>query len=100
MQRSLKPQVKAFIERQNAVIEQAADALEVSNHAFDCFTRTATFRDALLRCVAQGRASASAAALCGALAGAHYGIESIPSEWRAKLAEEPALRSLARHLQM
>jgi ADP-ribosylglycohydrolase len=38
------------------------------------------------------------AALCGALAGAHYGIDSLPAEWRRQLAEDAPLRSLARHL--
>lgn len=97
--RSLKPQVRALIEgRWKTSGDRPSDALEVTQHAIDSFAATGSFRDALLRSVAQGRAAATATALCGALAGAHYGIEAIPSEWRSKLAEEPALRSLARHL--
>jgi ADP-ribosylglycohydrolase len=48
--------------------------------------------------VATTPSSPAAAALCGALAGAHYGIDSIPSEWRRQLAEDAPLRSLARNL--
>ncbi len=98
-QRALKPRVRALIDDgSQAPRARASDALEVTQHALESFAATASFRDAILRCVAQGRAVASAAALCGALAGAHYGIEAIPNEWRAKLADEPALRSLARRL--
>lgn len=97
--RALKPQVRALLDQGSPTRSaRASDALEVTQHAIDSFAATASFRDAILRCVAQGRAVASAAALCGALAGAHYGIDAIPSEWRAKLADEPVLRSLARHL--
>jgi ADP-ribosylglycohydrolase len=42
--------------------------------------------------------SPAAAALCGALVGAHYGIDSFPPEWRRQLAEDAPLRSLAQHL--
>ncbi len=97
--RSLKPQVRALIEAKAEPLgNRASDAIAVTRHAIESFATTSSFRDAILRCAAQGRAVASAAALCGALAGAHYGIDAIPSEWRAKLADEPALRSLARHL--
>lgn len=95
-QRALKPQVKAFVDRQNVAIERPDDALGVSYRALESFARTSTFKDAVLRSIAQVPGKATAAALCGALAGAHYGIEAIPSEWRTQLPEEQALRSLAR----
>ena len=56
-----------------------------------------TASDALLQ-VATSQGSPAAAALCGALAGAHYGIDSIPADWRRQLAEDAPLRSLARNL--
>lgn len=99
--RTLKPRVRALIEGESAPLgNRASDAVAVTQHALECFATTSSFRDAILRCAVQGHAVASAVALCGALAGAHYGIDAIPSEWRAKLVDEPGLRSLARHLLM
>lgn len=94
--RKLKPAVFDLMDSAHA---DAAgdDALGVTRHAHNEFVAADSFRDAMLRCLTRRAANAASAALCGALAGAHYGIEDIPSEWRAKLADEPLLRSLARH---
>jgi ADP-ribosylglycohydrolase len=73
------------------------DALAVTAYAFARFAQAKNFHDALLSCVTARATNTSAASLCGALAGAHFGIDAIPAEWRAKLIDEPALRSLARH---
>lgn len=97
--RALKPPVRALIDgKAPSPRDRVSDALGVTRHALDSFAAASSFREALLNCVARGRAVASAAALCGALAGAHYGVDAVPEEWRAKLADEPVLRSLARHL--
>lgn len=97
--RALKAPVKKLIDdHQRAEPQSASDAMSVTSVALAGFTATATFHDALIRIETTTRAAPAAAALCGALAGAHYGIDSIPLEWRRQLAEEAALRSLARHL--
>ncbi len=96
--RSLKAPVKTLIEgkpRRDADVN--GDALSATRAALAAFSSAATASDALLH-VAATPNSPAAAALCGALAGAHYGIDSIPSEWRRQLAEDELLRSLARHL--
>jgi ADP-ribosylglycohydrolase len=54
--------------------------------------------EALLQAATTAQGSSAAVALCGALAGAHYGIDSFPADWRRRLAEEAPLRSLARDL--
>lgn len=96
--RQLKPAAKTIIDGVRS-LEPAVpdDALAVTAYAFTRFAEARNFQDALLSCVAARATSTAAASLCGALAGAHYGIESIPAEWRAKLLDGPALRSLARH---
>lgn len=78
--------------------EQGGDALSVTRIAVATFARTHSVRDALLQVVTSSRAAPAAAALCGALCGAHYGIETIPPEWRRQLSDDAVLRSLARHL--
>ena len=76
----------------------ADDALGVTHAALSAFADTANFRDAMTHVTASMRAPPAAAALCGALAGAHYGVEAIPPEWRRRLSEDALLRSLARHM--
>ena len=97
-QRQLKPAAKAIVEGASALEPTSADdALSVSAYAFTRFAEAKNFHDALLSCATARFTNTSAASLCGALAGAHFGIDAIPAEWRAKLPDEPALRSLARH---
>lgn len=97
-QRALKPRVRALIDSNRNDAQGASDALSVTRLAIAAFSGTATLREALLRVNNATRAAPAAAALCGALAGAHYGIEAIPPEWRRQLAEDAALRGLAQRL--
>lgn len=61
----------------------AADSLEA---ALWCFWHTSTFEDAVLKAANLGGISDTTAAICGQLAGAYYGAQSIPSAWIKKLA--------------
>jgi protein-tyrosine phosphatase/ADP-ribosylglycohydrolase len=96
-QRTLKPRVKALLDGTARAQTDPDDALSVTQAAVRSFAATNTFRDALLS-IATSRTPPSAAALCGALSGAHYGVESIPLDWRKRITEDAALRSLAHHL--
>jgi ADP-ribosyl-[dinitrogen reductase] hydrolase len=96
--RALKAPVKSLIEhKQRRGADEIGDALADTHAALTALGNTATCSDALLQ-VATTPSSPAAAALCGALAGAHYGIDSFPSDWRRQLAEDAPLRSLARNL--
>jgi ADP-ribosylglycohydrolase/protein-tyrosine phosphatase len=96
--RALKAPVKSLIEhKQRRDAPETSDALSDTRAALAAFGNAATGSDALLQ-VATTPSSPAATALCGALAGAHYGIDSIPAEWRRQLAEDAPLRSLARNL--
>jgi len=96
--RTLKMPVKNLIERrQRRDVDGTGDAVSDTRVALAIFDKTATASDALLQ-VATTAKSPAATALCGALAGAYYGIDSIPLEWRRQLAEDAPLRTLARHL--
>lgn len=104
--RQLKKPLKRFLEERSAgegelanAREQAGlDAMSATQVALDAFAHTDSLRDGLIQVTAVRRASPAAAALCGALSGAHYGVEAVPMEWRRQLPEDPALRSLLRHL--
>jgi ADP-ribosylglycohydrolase len=63
-----------------------------------CFSKTSSFRDAVLRAVNLGEDADTTAAVCGQLAGAHYGASGIPSGWLSKLAMREEISSLADQL--
>lgn len=97
--RVLKAPLKDYLEgRAGPLTEQSGDAMSVTRIAIEAFASTANVHDALLRVATASRVPPQAPALCGALAGAHYGIEAVPVEWRRQLPEDAALRSVARHL--
>ena len=60
-----------------------------------CFDNTASYRDAILRAANLGEDADTTAAVCGQVAGAFYGEEGIPPEWRGKLAMRAKIEELA-----
>ena len=97
--RQLKPPVQRLLDgKPETEIGSAPDAVAVTRIAVAAFAPAATLRDGLIRTEAASRAMPVAASLCGALIGAHAGMDAIPLEWRRQLPEDAALRSLARHL--
>ena len=66
--------------------------------ALDAFDRTPNFREAVLAAANLGGSSDVAAAVCGALAGAHYSAGAIPAPWRDSLMRRQWLESFADRL--
>jgi ADP-ribosylglycohydrolase len=66
--------------------------------AADVFARTRNFREAVLAAANLGGNSDVMAAVCGALAGAHYGAGAIPAGWRKSLLQEELIESFADRL--
>lgn len=62
------------------------------------FHTTDTFRDGALKVVNLGEDADSTGAVYGQIAGAFYGEEGIPGEWRAKLAMRDVIEKLAGEL--
>jgi ADP-ribosyl-[dinitrogen reductase] hydrolase len=56
---------------------------------------TENYRDAVLRAVALGDDADTTAAIAGQIAGALYGVEDIPVDWRRKLAQGELIEELA-----
>jgi ADP-ribosyl-[dinitrogen reductase] hydrolase len=67
-------------------------SLEAALWAFD---RTSSFRDAILMASNLGDDADTTSAICGQLAGAHYGVGGIPETWRNKLAKRELIEQLA-----
>lgn len=74
-----------------------AESLEA---ALWCFLRTDTFKQAILAAANLGDDADTTAAVCGQLAGAHYGLSGIPSEWRQKLVMTAEISELARQFML
>jgi ADP-ribosyl-[dinitrogen reductase] hydrolase len=60
-----------------------------------CFARTVSFEEALIAAVNLGGDADTGGVVCGALAGARYGLAAIPARWLAPLHERERLLRLA-----
>ena len=69
------------------------DSLEA---ALWCFYSTETYRDAILAAVNLGDDADTTAAVCGQIAGAYYGEDSIPRPWLERLVMRAEIAALAR----
>jgi ADP-ribosyl-[dinitrogen reductase] hydrolase len=68
------------------------DSLEA---ALWCFVNTSSFEDAILRATNLGQDADTTAAICGQIAGAHYGVRGIPPRWLDWLTMKDEIRDLA-----
>lgn len=99
-QRSLKPEIEAVVKcdwqagTPRAFREDAVGTLSTALHAFG---RSADFGSGIAR-LREVSASRDAAAIYGALAGAHYGAESLPAAPLRDLADRGLLDALAERL--
>ncbi len=62
------------------------------------FVTTDSFEDAILRAANLGDDADTTAAVCGQIAGAHYGASAIPAHWLDKLAMRDEIEALADRL--
>jgi ADP-ribosyl-[dinitrogen reductase] hydrolase len=68
------------------------DCLEA---ALWCFWHTDSFEAAVLAAANLGEDADTTAAVCGQLAGAHYGIGGIPARWLNRLAGRSMIEQMA-----
>jgi ADP-ribosyl-[dinitrogen reductase] hydrolase len=59
------------------------------------FLTTGSYEEAVVRAANLGDDADTVAAVCGAIAGAHYGYASIPNRWRTQLKDEAQIREIA-----
>lgn len=76
-----------------AIGQKTATSTEVLQAAFWAFASTDSFRDAVLRAANLGGNSDVVAAVCGQLAGAHYGLAAIPASWRNSLMQQDLIEN-------
>jgi ADP-ribosyl-[dinitrogen reductase] hydrolase len=63
-----------------------------------CFYTTDNYHDAILRATNLGDDADTTAAICGQIAGAHYGIGEIPTKWLDKLTQRDFIEKTAEAL--
>jgi len=71
------------------------DALEATHAAIFCFMNNEGFQETVVAAVSMGGDSDTVGAIAGSLAGACYGLHSIPSSWMAGLRPLPRLMDTA-----
>jgi ADP-ribosyl-[dinitrogen reductase] hydrolase len=85
----------AAAERREAGTGTVTEALAI---ALEAFAATDNFREAVLHAANHGGNSDVAAAACGQLAGAFYGVGSIPAPWRESLLQRELIETYADRL--
>ncbi|TIC80318.1 ADP-ribosylglycohydrolase family protein [Crenobacter intestini] len=73
-------------------------AVESLEAALWCFWRADSFEEAVLMAANLGQDADTTAAICGQLAGAHWGVEAIPAHWRRRLVHGELIAKMARAL--
>lgn len=87
-----------YRDKASEVIRGSGYVVESLEAALWCFFRTDNFRDAVLAATNLGHDADTTAAICGQLAGAHYGEEGIPESWLHRLAKGDEIGALADQL--
>lgn len=82
--------------------DKSVDTIRGSGHclaaleaAIWCFANTDSFESAVLAAANLGDDADTTAAICGQLAGAHYGVDAIPAHWLQRLAMREEIDAMA-----
>jgi len=102
-QRPLSPKIDAiadgsFKKRQPPAIRGSGYVVEALEAALWAFYHSASFQDGCLNAVNLGDDADTTGAIYGQLAGAFYGEQNIPAEWRTKLALRELIETYADRL--
>jgi ADP-ribosyl-[dinitrogen reductase] hydrolase len=87
-----------FLARPRSAIHGTGYVVRSLEAAVWCFGETHTFRDAILLAANLGDDADTTAAVCGQLAGAHYGASGIPTTWLSRLVMHEEMTALADQL--
>ena len=84
-----------YLDKSPAQIRGLGYAVASLEAALWCFAQSEDFAQAILLAANLGEDADTTAAICGQLAGAHYGYSGIPEAWRSKLVMHDELAAMA-----
>ena len=85
------------IEPRNA-IKSGGYIVDTLEAAVWCLLTTSSYKEAVLKAVNLGEDTDTVAAITGGLAGALYGYEAIPKEWRDSLLKREYIETLCKQM--
>lgn len=88
----------SFKDREPPAIEGSGYVVKSLEAALWAFDRSQDFRDGALLAANLGDDADTTAAIYGQIAGAYYGVEAIPAEWRERLTMADEMTSMADNL--
>ncbi len=88
----------SYVEKNPPEIRGGGLSVECLEAALWAFHRTNTFREGVLLAVNLGDDADTTGAVFGQLAGAYYGLDAIPQEWRSELWKLDTILDFARKL--
>ena len=88
----------SFRRKERAEIAGSGHVVKALEAALWAFYRSQTFREGCLLAVNLGDDTDTTAAIYGQIAGAYYGIDGIPSEWRGRIAQTELITQLCDRL--
>jgi ADP-ribosylglycohydrolase len=88
----------SYSRRDLTEIQAGGHVVQALEAALWAFQRSANFREGALACANLGRDSDVVTAVYGAIAGAHFGVSSIPGIWRNSLTRQEAVIDTADRL--
>jgi len=88
----------SYSRRDLAELQAGGHVVQALEAALWAFQRSANFREGALACANLGRDSDVVTAVYGAIAGAHFGVSSIPGIWRNSLMRQEAVIDTADRL--
>ena len=83
----------SFKDREPPKVQGAEDVVKSLEAALWAFHNATDFRDGVL--LASNLGASAAGAIYGQIAGAHYGVEAVPREWRSQLSEGGLISTVA-----
>lgn len=80
------------------LIQGSGHVIKSLEAALWCFVKTDSFEEAILKAANLGDDADTTAAVCGQIAGAHYGASGIPPRWLEKLSKRDEIEALCDRL--
>ena len=88
----------SFLRKQPPEIEGSGYVVKSLEAALWAFATSDSYREGCLKAVNLGDDTDTTAAIFGQFAGAYYGIQGIPAEWRTQLVERGVVEGIASRL--